>query len=263
MLVFAFYSLTGRQPLALAQTGSQPVAPSVASLDLPDAPGFSSADSGTSSSAVEDGAAAFDPQFLPTGSRRRRRLATRGDITIQPGQTAPFLRPHDKFVLGLEQSFTLFSAIGWVASAGYTQLVNGSPNYGTDSGAFGVRLGATAIRSISQNILGNAIFAPPLHEDPRYYRMGPGHNPLDRAVYAATRTLITKNDSGSARPNISLLGGHLAGAALTNLYYPQSNQGLDQTAKTFGTAIGGAAIGFVVTEFLDDALRVAHLQKFE
>jgi hypothetical protein len=239
--------------------------PTDAMLSLPDAPDF------TTSSSAADEASATDAITNPSdtgaaaaaAAKRRLRYATRRDITIQPGEIAPTLAPHDKVVLGLEESFTLFSVIGWTTSAGYSQLVNGSPNYGTDSGAFGMRLGATALRNISENILGDAVFAPLFHEDPRYYKMGDGHNVFKRGIYAATRAIITRTDDGHERVNYSLLAGNAAGAALTNAYYPRLNQGATQTAKAFGTSVGGSAIGFVVTEFLDDALKFAHLQKLE
>ena len=209
----------------------------------------------------EDAAAAFDPTIPPT--HRHRRVATLSDMTIQPGQVPQKLTAHQTTVLGLSQSFTLFSAFGWLASAGYTQLVNGSPNYGVDSGAFGARLGAAALRNTSQNVIGNAVLARVLHEDPRYFKLGRKYGFVHRTAYAVTRVLITKNDDGDARPNLSLLGGHLAGAALTNTYYPEHNQGFSQTGKTFGNALGGAAVGFFVTEFIDDALDIAHLQRLE
>jgi hypothetical protein len=233
-----------------------------AALSLPDSPGSVAVrESSSSDPDIADRPAASDP--VATSVRRLHKGLSHHDITIEPGQIVPRLTDHQKMVLGLEQSFTLFSAVGWTASAGYSHLINGSPNYGTDSGAFGMRLGATALRATSENILGNAVFAPLFHEDPRYYKMGKGHNPVKRAAYAATRALITRNDDGEARPNFSLLSGNLAGAALTNTYYPQMNQGFEQTAKTFGTSIGGSAIGFVVSEFLYDALDYAHLQKLE
>jgi hypothetical protein len=250
-----------------AQTEPAPATPTNltdAMLSLPDAPSFT-----TSSSAAADVTSATDTtnpsdaDAAADGSKRHLRFASRRDITIQPGEIAPILTSHDKVVLGLEESFTLFSVIGWTTSAGYSQLVNGSPNYGTDSGAFGMRLGATALRNISENIFGDAVFAPILHEDPRYYKMGDGHNFFKRGVYAATRAIITRTDSGRERPNYSLLAGNAAGAALTNAYYPTLNQGASQTAKAFGTSVGGSAIGFVVTEFLDDALKFAHLQRLE
>jgi hypothetical protein len=191
---------------------------------------------------------------------KRRLLATRSDITVYPGQTAPPLSAHEKEVMGLKQSFTLFSLIGWTASAAYTHLIDGIPNYGTDSGAFGERLGAAALRNTSQNIFGNAVFAPLFHEDPRYYKMGKGNKVYKRIAYAASRAIITRADDGHATPNYSLIAGRVFGAALSNAYYPDTNRGFSQTAQTFGTSMGGAAIGFVVTEFLDEALEIAHLK---
>ncbi len=267
-------ALSVNEPLANAQTRSEAAQFSAIALDLPDAPGFSSrredmrgteeaAASSSLAAEPEDGVGegADGPTVPPT--KRHRRIATLSDMTIQPGQLSEPLTRHRTVVLGLTQSFTLFSGFGWLASAGYTQLVNGSPNYGVDSGAFGQRLGAAALRNTSQNILGNAVLAPLLHQDPRYYKLGRKSGVIHRTAYAVTRVLITKNDSGDERPNFSLLGGHLAGAALTNTYYPEHNQGWSQTGKTFGNALGGAAVGYLVTEFLDDGLRIAHLQRLE
>jgi hypothetical protein len=248
--------------LLSAQTQVNPATLTYAAFSLPDAPGFL-ANRESSSSNPESA----DPQdgngsgAKPTTTLNK--VLSHRAITIEPGQVVPRLSAHDKIVLGLEQSFTLFSVVGWTTSAGYSHLVNGSPNYGTDSGAFGMRLGATALRNTSQNIMSNAVFAPIYHQDPRYYKLGKGHNFAHRALYAATRTLITRNDEGESRPNYSLISGNLAGAALTNTYYPEMNQGFTETAKTFGTSIGGSAIGFVVSEFLYDALDYAHLNKLE
>jgi hypothetical protein len=241
--------------LAAQDPSSAPQDPvPTAAVSLPDAPGFSSSTAGDAADASDSDSAT---------SHHHIRLASLRDITIQPGQTAPALSAHNKIDLGLRESFTLFSMIGWTASAGYSQLLNGSPNYGTDSGAFGQRLGATSIRLISQNIIGNAFFAPIFHDDPRYYRMGPGESFMKRTLYAATRPLITRSDDGRSRLNYSLISGHIAGAALTNAYYPNINRGFVETTKTFGNSMGGSAVGFLVTEFLDDVLRFAHLQKLE
>jgi hypothetical protein len=240
---------------------------------LPDAPGLSSTISpapNPETPATETPAqATFTPadaqQALsatdPATKPGHHLLATRHDITIQPGQTAPSLSAHDKAILGLRESVSLFSVAGWISSAGYGQLVNGSPNYGTDSGAFGERIGANAIHGITHNVIGNSFFAPLFHDDPRYYRMGKDHNVGRRSIYALTRVFVTKSDDGIARPNYSLISGNIAGAALTNAYFPDVNHGAKETAKIFGTSMVGSAVGFIVTEFLDDALQFAHLRK--
>jgi hypothetical protein len=231
---------------------------------LPDAPGPSSTispapDSEASAQATFTPADA--PQALSATNPRRHLLATRHDITIQPGQTAPRLSARDKTILGLRESVSLFSMAGWIGAAGYGQLVDGTPNYGTDSGAFGERIGANAIHGITHNIIGNSFFAPLFHDDPRYYKMGKGHNVGRRSIYALTRVFVTRSDDGLARPNYSLISGNIAGAALTNAYFPDVNHGAAETAKIFGTSMIGSAVGFIVTEFADDALQIAHLKK--
>lgn len=156
------------------------------------------------------------------------------------------------------------SITGWFISAGWSHLLDHSPNYGTDKGAFGERLGAAAIRGISEDVLSTSVMAPVFHEDPRYYRMGrQGHSLTQRAVYAATRVLITKSDSGRETANLSLITGDLEASVLTNAYYPARNRTAGRTILTFGTSLGGAALGFGVNEFLDDALELVHLKKSE
>jgi hypothetical protein len=167
----------------------------------------------------------------------------------------------DKVVGGLGDAVSLFAATGWVASAGWSHLTNGSPNYGTDKGAFGQRLGAAAIRNVSEDIFTDCFFAPVFHEDPRYYIMGRGNNFFKRAIYAATRTIVTRTDGGRATPNIARLAGNAAGAALTVTYYPAKNTTFGEVAETFGGSVGGSALGYVVTEFIGDALQYAHLKK--
>ncbi|HEY4379615.1 MAG TPA: hypothetical protein VGN01_04670 [Acidobacteriaceae bacterium] len=180
--------------------------------------------------------------------------ASRTQRYPRPGQPAPVLTSHDKVVMGLRGAFSPYAAVGWIAAAGYEQATDSSPNYGTDRGAFGQRLGASAIRSISQDVLSDSVLAPAFHEDPRYYRMGPGHSIVSRTVYAASRAIITRSDDGHTVPNFSQIGGNLAGAALTNAYYPQQNRSTEQTMETFGGSLGSTALGNVIAELFGSIL---------
>ena len=62
-------------------------------------------------------------------------------------------------------------------------------------------------------------------------------------------------------PNFALFAGNAAGAALTVIYYPAQNTTASQVARTFGTSLVGSAFGFVVDEFVVDALVDLHLKK--
>jgi hypothetical protein len=255
---FALLAFAAR--VAVAQIGLRQAPVAKTMLSLPATSGFSSSGAVAGEPGRDEGFARDGEGFVPPPEERIK-LPTRRDMTILPEEVAHALSSREKVLLGLKESVSMFSIVGWSASAGYSHLINGSPDYGTDKAAFGQRLGATAARSVTDNLFSVALFAPLLHEDPRYYELGAGDSIFKRVIYAATRPLITKTDSGHASVNFSLLAGNLFGSALTNVYYPESNRGFGQTLETFGTSVGGSAFGFVITEFLNDALTAAHLKK--
>jgi hypothetical protein len=245
-------------PFAAAQAplASNPVAGIIAAstrLNISDSPGFLF---NSSSSSADPDDASFDLAAKPVFKH-----SPHLHMVVLPGEIGDSMTVHDKVKGGLKNSVSLFSMTGWLASAGYEQLTNGSPNYGTDSGAFGQRLGIGAIHGISNGVFSNSLFAPIFHEDPRYYVMGPGHPFLKRLVYAGTRCIISRTDSGRSIPNYALFAGNAAGAALTVTYYPAQNTTFSQVTRTFGTSLAGSAFGFVVNEFLVDALVDLHLKK--
>jgi hypothetical protein len=183
------------------------------------------------------------------------------DKTIQAGWSAQPLTAKQKIVLESRDLFGLASLEAIVLSAGYSHVTNGSPNYGTNSKAFAQRLGATAARDTSEDLFAYGILDPLLHQDPRYYVLGRNYNFFHRIVYAGTRTLITRTDSGHNTLNSSLLIGYAGGSALSYVYYPQINKNFNDTARTYGGSLGGAALGFLVSEFTSDVLQAVHLQK--
>ena len=261
-------------PFATAQTPltTNPAVDVIAAntrFALPDSPGtfFTSSSRLADPDALNANSpdpAASDPggaQTPPSGPRPK--AAAHLKFVVNPGEVAPPMTVREKVLGGMTNSVSLYSATGWLAAAGWEQLLNSSPNYGTDSGAFGQRLGAAALRGISEGVFSNSLFAPLFHEDPRYYVMGAGHPFFKRLVYAGTRAIITRTDSGHTTPNFSLLAGNAAGSALTIPYYPAQNTSFKEVAETFGGSIGGSALGFVVDEFIVDVLIDLHIKKHE
>lgn len=182
---------------------------------------------------------------------------------IPAGWSAQPLTAHDKVVIGLKDVVTPLDLLAVFASAGYEQATNGQPNYGTDRGAFGQRLGAAAIREGTQGLFSDSLFAPMLHQDPRYYVMGPGHSVWHRIAYAATRPLIGRTDSGRTTINGALLLGYGSAAALSYTYYPPINRNFHDTISTFGGSLGGAALGFGVSEFSSQIFQALHMKKHD
>lgn len=180
---------------------------------------------------------------------------------ISAGWEAQPLTARDKFMLGVRDLYSPGNFGAMFLSSGYSHLTNGQPNYGTDRGAYGERLGAAAIRETSQGFFTDSIFAPLLHQDPRYYVLGPEASIGRRTLYAITRPILRRNDSGRNTLNTSLLLGYGAAALLTEAYYPGSNHNARDTAATYGASIGGSALGFVVSEFADQLLVAVHVRK--
>ena len=255
--------LIAMAPFATAQTPviTRPIAdPSGEHApELPDSPD-ALVSSSSSSTNVTGSVADPDSASVAPANSTSPHWAHR-EIIVQPGDIANPMTVPNKIVVGLRSSVTLFSATGWLSAAGWGQLTNGSPNYGTNAGAFGQRLGAATVHGISNSVFSKSLFAPLFQEDPRYYVMGPGHPFFKRLGYAATRSIITRTDGGRRTPNFSLLAGNAAGSALTITYYPSQNTSFKEVAETFGGSIGGSAIGFVVDEFIIDAMVDLHIKK--
>lgn len=227
---------------------------STATADLPDDPSAAL----VSSSSEAGGMAG---QMTPQTASKAGPVAPKYTKYISAGFTAQPLTSHDKVILGARDLVSPFTIVGDIFSAGYAHVTNGEPNYGVDKGAFGERLGATAIRDASEGVFTDMVFSPLFHEDPRYYVEGPQYNLVHRTLYAVTRPLITRSDSGKETVNAALLVGYASASALSYTYYPKINQNFKDTASTFGGSLAGAAIGFFVSEFSDDVLQALHLEK--
>ena len=180
---------------------------------------------------------------------------------ILEGQTTTPLTGGQKVVYGFRDAFSLFSFVGFTVSAGYSHVTDSQPHYGTNSTAFGKREGAAALRSTVQSLSTDAVFAPLFRDDPRYYALGVGHSFIHRFLYAGTRVLVTRTDSGHNTVNAPLLLGYGVASGLNNLYYPDRDTGLKPTLTGYAGSLGGAALGMEVNEFIDDALRIVHLRR--
>jgi hypothetical protein len=238
------------------QTGT---APETSSAALPDAPSYISAASAESSSLSDNNTQTTAPDPAPVHTTQTIE-APRFHMRIGPDETAQKLTVMETVGLGLKDSVSLFSMSGWITTAGWSHAFNTTPNYGTDSGAFGQRLGAATVRGISKGIFGNSVFAPMFHEDPRYYRMGRG--PFkERLWYAAKRVVITRSSTdGRPVPNFSVFAGNAASSAMTVAYYPPRDTTAFQVSKTYGESFIGSLVGCMSSEFLPDVFAFIHIK---
>jgi hypothetical protein len=96
------------------------------------------------------------------------------------------------------------------------------------------------IQKESSAFFGKYLYPSLLKQDPRYY---PSTNRsfLGRASYAASRILITRNDSGERRLNSSYFLGVLTSVAIATAYRPYWARSPSTTFKAFGSTIGSDA----------------------
>ena len=191
-------------------------------------------------------------------------MAPKYSRVIPAGMATPQIHKWEKITLATRNLYSATSFASIMFSAGWSHLTNGQPNYGTNSEAFGQRVGAAAIRDSTQAFLSDGPFAVWFHQDPRYFAMGRGHSLVKRTWYSVTRAVITRDSTdGHAEFNTSLILGQAAGTALNNLYYPQSNRNFHDNLASFGGSVGGAALSFALDEFTSDLLRIVRLRQIE
>jgi hypothetical protein len=224
------------------------------SSSLPDAPQPVAA-------GVDEGGGLGGGQAQRQGIRVHPSTAGPFDKFVEAGEIAPKLTVGDKILMGMRGSVSPYAVIGWVSSATYSEAINGSPYYGQDGKDYLQRLGAASAKATSEDLFAVSVLASALHEDPRYYQLGHGHGFLARVGYSVTRVLVTKTDGGGQTVNYAVLGGNLAGSALTQAYYPPDSRGFGQVMKTFGTSLLGQGVGNLFDEFILESAEFLQLKR--
>lgn len=178
---------------------------------------------------------------------------------VDPGERIPPLYANDKWVFWLHEEARISTAFPALLSAGHGQLTD-TPDYGSDSAAFGDRVGAAFLRQATMRFFCSSLFPVVDREDPRYYRKASGSY-LGRAGWAAERAFVAQKDSGSHGFNFSNVFGHLVASALTPAYYPSRSANFHVVMQTWGTSIAGSAGDNLFLEFVPDAINAWHQHK--
>jgi hypothetical protein len=259
LIALAALSFTGRRSTGQTQHTGQQFADSASSTstaDLPDSPGTVLANSDTAHVHTSENA----PSLLVRNIQNTTvmRLARKNHRVVRPFEQAQPLSGGDKIELSVMSRLTPGEAFATVFGAGWSQLRNSHPNYGTNGEAFEKRLGALAIKGTSQSFFSYGVYAAAFHDDPRYYIMGPTIPVRRRVVYSATRTIITQKDDGSRAINWPKLAGIATATALTTAYYPKVDHGFGNETKAFVASVGTSMLTDELHEFIGDAMRMVH-----
>ena len=122
-------------------------------------------------------------------------------------------------------------------------------DYGQGAKGYGQRVGAGMLDSTSDIFLAGAVLPWMLRQDPRYFYQGTGTK-KSRALHALASPYVCRGDNGKTQPNYSSLGGDLASGAISNLYYPESDRGVELLFRGFLITTGIRTVDSVLQEFL-------------
>lgn len=152
---------------------------------------------------------------------------------------------------------TMANPLGYIKagfSAGIDQWKDKPPEWEQGASGYGKRfaniLGQYSIQRTVTFGLSSA-----LHEDNRYFNSGKT-GLWSRTEYALASGVLARHDDGSRYVSVSQLGGTAAGAFLSRVWQPRSQDSVGDGAVSFGITMG-SNIGFsVVKEFLPDVGRL-------
>jgi hypothetical protein len=258
-LLLLFAGLTAKSELVASAT------------ELPDAPmatpgQTASQDTAPAGPATQTSPAANpSPTMTPEEQRRKaqeqleqeehqRVWAVVATFNTTANQQAVPLSPGQKYQLFFKSATDPWPFLLASVLAGIGQAENSLPEYGQGVQGYGKRFGAEYGDYFIGNFLGNAVLASLWHEDPRYYQKGHGSY-LRRALWAASGTVWSKRDNGTWGPNYANVVGNLSGAAIANVYYPQSERTVGGTIGRGFSVTAQGIIGSEVIEFWPDIVR--------
>jgi hypothetical protein len=192
-------------------------------------------------------------------------------LTLENAGQVPPLTAKQKFAVVARGSFDYVQYPWYAFLSGISQWEDSEPGYGQGMEGYAKRYGAAFADGTIENFMTGAVFPSMLRQDPRYFQLGHGSF-AHRTLYAMSRNLITRTDSGKNQFNYSeVVGGALAAAISTYTYHPKSHvfstpnppyyrfvasdRTLDNTLSVWGTQYGYDTLTLVVKEFWPDIRR--------
>src|SRR3984957_3496990 len=172
-----------------------------------------------------------------------------------PGNQQP-LTVKQKFILELHQTVDFSAHIGNLFQAALQQAANAQPHYGEGWGPYAERFGAAEGDQATSSFFIFGFLPSILHDDPRYFRKGPSYSIWRRLTYSATRTVITRKDSGEPAFNIPQVAGQLFQQSISTIYYPPEDRTAGRVFQNWATTLAYNSAYNVVKEFYPDFLHL-------
>ena len=213
-------------------------------------------------STVAPGEAQASPRIAPTAAAIPSRIARLffalpNYLTVENREQFEPLGAKIKFKLSaktMSDPITI-SFIGMIALMG--QARNSNPSYGQGLTGYAKRYGTFYADTGIGTLMTTSVFPTLLDQDPRYFQLGSG-GIWHRAMYSASRILVTRAENGDLQFNSSEIVGNAVAAGLSNTYHSPNQRTLGNTLSVWGADIMLNAVSNVAKEFWPDLRRKLH-----
>src|SRR5215475_9573078 len=155
---------------------------------------------------------------------------------IEVPDKAPPLRVSQKYGYAFQQAENFKAHAGNVIQAALSQAADSQPHYGQGWGPYAQRYGAAEADQVTSCFFIYGFFPHVFKTDPRYFRKKNG-SVWSRMTYAASRTLVTRKDSGGLTFNTPQVVGQLFQAGISTAYYPQRDRDPGQVFQSWGLSL--------------------------
>ncbi|MCU1240090.1 MAG: hypothetical protein JWO71_816 [Candidatus Acidoferrum typicum] len=225
--------------------------------DRPDAPTPKSTPATSESRSTTD---QHPPSAVPDAAQDenpKRILGIIPNFQTKNDQTSAYepMSVKEKYVLAWHQSVDISAHVGNAFQAALQQASNGQPHYGQGWGPYAQRFGAEEADQLTSAFFIFGLLPHVLRDDPRYFRQGRG-SVWYRIHYAATRTVITRRDSGDPTFNTPQVLGQLLQQSISTSYYPQQDRSASAVFQNWGVNLAYNSAYNVLKEFYPDFLRI-------
>ncbi|MGB7217365.1 MAG: hypothetical protein WBD07_01035 [Vicinamibacterales bacterium] len=147
-------------------------------------------------------------------------------------------------------SFPVIGVVTMFQQSSQTQPV-GEPVVG-----YGPRFATAVADHAISAYMTTAVLPTLLHQDPRYFAAGADKGFGGRALYAASRVLVTRGESGSRQFNYSAVAGQAGAHGLSMLYNPSVDRSVSGQLTSLGFGLMLNAASNELREFWPDIRRV-------
>jgi hypothetical protein len=141
-----------------------------------------------------------------------------------------------KYAYAFHQAEDFKAHLGNVVQSAIQQGFDAQPHYGQGWGPYAQRFGAAEADQVTSCFFIYGFFPHLFKTDPRYFRKKHG-SIWSRMNYAASRTLITKKDSGGPTFNAPQVIGQLFQSGISTAYYPAQDRDAGQVFQNWGTSL--------------------------